>query len=327
MIYGSTDVQHMNLSNNTNPSDPPLDAHLRTPWDDLDTDPVVSRAQQQNPIPSLSLNDIFPVYLSVLPIGSNGHISHWQDQWNACRSANCYRRHLQAILQYENATAQKVSGAVQTSVPNRPRQNTVDEVGNLITSTIEPRKRARESDADKDDRNSPAKRLRISDISPPPFARTRSSATRDPATSPETRPIAFDYASSNAHITFQVRHTHNHIIAGLDHLLGLVVQAENIEGPTTACDFRSSAMSDDLAERLTQLEEQARVFGATLDNLALELKGWTTVGNVYDHNFGRKEQSKPEAELEKYYLTLEKGPLQYWLERGHQAVQIWEDEL
>lgn len=322
-----------NLSIDSKPPDPLFHIQFDTPWDGLDTDFVLNKHfAQESPKPRLKLNGVLSLYLSILPIGSSGHLSYWRDQWDSCQDASSYRRRLQSILHYEDAAGQKVSETVTSSAADRSKQHTVNGLGNYITMTIQPRKRARESDGDQKTGGSPAKRLRLSDISPPTSPRTRNPANRESAPSPEPSTIAFDYATSNADATLQISLTHNQILVNLNHLLTLVAQAEDIEAqlrthyveePITAWDFRSSAIFDNLAGQHARLQERARKLCPTLDKLALELKGWTAIGNAYDHNRAGTNQAMSEAELERHHLTLEKGPLLYWLERGQQSFQIW----
>jgi len=324
------------LSIDNKPPDPLSHVRFDTPWDGMDTDLVLNKQfTQESPTPRLNLHGVLSLYLSILPVGSSGRLSYWRDQWDSCQGASSYRRRLQCILHYEDAAGQKVSEAVTSSAANWSKQNTINRLESYTTMTIQPRKRARESDGDQNTGRSPAKRLRLSDISPSISPRTRTPAKRESAPSPEPSTIAFDYATSNADATLQISLTHNQILVNLNHLLTLVAQAEDIEArlrthcveePTTAWDSRSSAIVDNLAEQLARLQGQARKLCTTLDKLALELKGWTAIGNAYDHNRAETAQAMSEAELERYHLTLEKGPLLYWLERGQQRFQIWKDE-
>ena len=123
------------------------------------------------------------------------------------------------------------------------------------------------------------------------------------------------------------------MIGIIQYVLHLVEQAENIESqlhvhyveePATSWDFGSSASFDHLAEQLAQIQEQVRKFCLALDKLASELKGWTVRGNLYSSKFTRWDHYH-QVEHEKYWLTLEKGVVKYWAERGQQAIEVWED--
>jgi len=310
-----------------------LQVRFDTPWDGLDTDLVFDQHfVQQSQKPRLDLSDALPLYLLILPVKSSGYPSYWQGQWDSCLSASSYRRQLESILHHEDAAGQKVSEALSGSMADQAKHNRVNGHGKYTKMTMQPRKRLRVSDGSLNIGRSSAKRLRLSEISPPASPRRQNPAQRESAPSPEPSTIAFDYAASNAHATLQISLIHNQILVNLNHLLTLVAQAEDIEAqlhvhyveePITAWDFKCSAIFDDLTEQLEQLQAQARKTCPTLDKLALELRGWTTVWNAYSHNRAETDQTMPECELERYHLTLEKGPLLYWLERGQQPFQMW----
>lgn len=317
-----------NRSVSTEPSSRSLQVRLDTPWDDLDTDLVFHQHfVQQGQKPRLDLSGALPLYLSILPIKNSDYLSYWRDHWDSCLSASSYRRQLDSILHYEGAAGQKVSEVLSGSVADQSKYNRVNGRGKYTKMTMQPRKRVRVSDGSLNIGRSSAKRLRLSEISPPASPRTQNPAQRESAPSPEPSTIASDYAASNADATLQISLIHNQILVNLNHLLTLVAQAGDIEAqlqvhyveePITAWGFKCSTIFDDLTEQLAQLQEQARKICLTLDKLALGLKGWTTVGNAYSLNRAGTDQPMPECELERYHLTLEKGPLLYWLERGQQ---------
>ncbi|KAK5956646.1 hypothetical protein OHC33_002132 [Knufia fluminis] len=318
-------MSQTDLRDNEGPAQQRTQPSFATPWDGLDLDLFLPKNSiQNNSIPRLRLDNVLSMYLSILPIGPSGLATHWYDKWDACKKASCYHQVLEDILQSENATALKVSEAIKSNAASRPGQKNDNNSDDLKDLTIQPRKRVRIPGEDTPSNEPPAKRLRITDISPSTGKETRPQAGRESAPSPEPNPTSVDYATADADITLQVYHTHNKVIARVNNLLEIVVEAEGIEvqlernhreEPITAWDFRASAIFDDLAEQLAGLQNQARTFCQTISDLASELKWLTRAG-----------RTSTNAEHEDFFSTLEKGSLQYWLESGSQPFQIWEDE-